>query len=215
MNALVDGLNIYDLYRYTSPANQTTEAKQPLVASSPDRLATVTVDGTERSFKRGYTAAEYTPWLKHHPLVKNSEAVFGDEVTTFLNDADVRSQLHISSEIESFEQCSNFVFENYHLQIEGSLWIYKVLRGSGIKMLHYSGDTDAAVPTYGTKQWIKKLNFPLVEKWQPWYTNAQVSGYIEKYDGLDFVTIKGVGHMAPQWAREPVLQLLNQFIAPS
>ena len=35
-------------------------------------------------------------------------------------------------------------------------------------------------------------------------SNKQVAGYITKYDGLDLLTVKGVGHMAPQWARQPV-----------
>jgi serine carboxypeptidase-like clade 2 len=64
-------------------------------------------------------------------------------------------------------------------------------------MLFYSGDTDGAVTTYGSKQWIKDLNWAVKEPWRPWKTNEQVSGYVEKFDGLDFVTIKGVGHMAP------------------
>lgn len=29
---------------------------------------------------------------------------------------------------------------------------------------------------------------------------------------LDFVTIKGVGHMAPQWARKPMADLITEWI---
>lgn len=76
-------------------------------------------------------------------------------------------------------------------------------------MMHYSGDTDGAVCTYGTKQWIKNLNWPVTQAWRQWKTKDavngnQVSGYYEKYDGMDFVTVKGVGHMAPEWKRKPV-----------
>ena len=81
-----------------------------------------------------------------------------------------------------------------------------------MKILFYSGDTDGAVPTYGTRRWIQKLNWDVQEAWRPWFTDGQVSGYIEKYDGLDFVTVHGVGHMAPQWKRKPVLDMLNAFI---
>ena len=35
---------------------------------------------------------------------------------------------------------------------------------------------------------------------------------IEKYDGLDFVTVKGVGHMAPQWARQPMQDMITSWI---
>ena len=58
--------------------------------------------------------------------------------------------------------------------------------------MFYSGDTDGAVATYGSKQWIKMLNWPVKEAWRPWFTNGQVSGYVEAYDGLDFVTVKGL-----------------------
>jgi len=30
---------------------------------------------------------------------------------------------------------------------------------------------------------------------------------------MDFVTVHGVGHMAPQWAREPVTTMINNWIA--
>ncbi len=78
--------------------------------------------------------------------------------------------------------------------------------------MFYSGDTDGAVTTYGSKRWIKDLNWPITEAWRPWYTHEQVSGYVERYDGLDFVTIKGVGHMAPQWAREPTTNMITAWI---
>lgn len=64
-------------------------------------------------------------------------------------------------------------------------------------MMHYSGDRDGAVPTYGTRGWVKALNWKMLKEWRPWMTDGQVSGFIEEYDGLDFVTVKGVGHMSP------------------
>lgn len=206
----IDSLNIYDLYRYKLPSETPSRV---LKASSPDRIGKTMVDGEERTYKRGYTQAEYTPWLKHHPIVKNNEVVYGDVVSDFLNKQSVRNQLHIPAEAPAWEECSGFVFDKWQWQKEASRWIYKVLRGSGIKMMHYSGDTDGAVPTAGTKRWIKLLNFPVIQNWAPWYTDGQVSGYIEKYDGLDFVTIKGVGHMAPQWARKPVQKMIYSFIS--
>jgi len=88
-------------------------------------------------------------------------------------------------------------------------------------MAFYSGDTDGAIPTYGSKRWIKELDFPpaIGGEWRPWYTGDQISGYVENYDGLDFVTFRGVGHMAPQWAPKAAqnfvnLWLNNQHIAP-
>jgi len=44
--------------------------------------------------------------------------------------------------------CSNTL--QYHEQHEGSYWIYGVLKNK-YRMLFYSGDTDGAVTTYGSK----------------------------------------------------------------
>lgn len=79
-------------------------------------------------------------------------------------------------------------------------------------MMFYSGDTDGVLPTYGSKQWIEELNWPKTSKYTMWKTNDQVSGFYQKYDGLDFVTVKGVGHMAPQWARQPMQEIVNKWI---
>jgi serine carboxypeptidase-like clade 1 len=49
------------------------------------------------------------------------------------------------------------------------------------KILFFSGDTDGAVPTYGSRRWIKKLNPTVIEQWRPWITDGQVSGYIIRY----------------------------------
>ena len=169
-------------------------------------MGKVMIGGEEKVFKRGYTAAEYTPWLKHNPILNLQDApfVFSTFLTDYINEPATRTSMHIPDSVQAYEQCSDSIGGNYTEQPEGSEWIYKVLRGAGIRMMHYSGDTDGAVPTYGTKRWIQTLNWPVIEEWRPWMTNGQVSGYTEEYEGLRFTTIKGVGHMAPQWARRPV-----------
>lgn len=75
-----------------------------------------------------------------------------------------------------------------------------------------SGDTDGAIPTYGSRQWIKKLNWKVVAETRPWMTDDQVSGYVTQYDGLDFVTVHGVGHMAPQWKRKEVTSTVTAWL---
>ena len=78
--------------------------------------------------------------------------------------------------------------------------------------MFYSGDTDGAVNTYGTKRWIEELNWPVKTAWKPYMTDGQVSGYVTQYEGLDFVTVKGVGHMAPQWAKKPTQQMITNWV---
>ena len=151
--------------------------------------------------------SEYTPWLKY---TGSADPILGDYFTDYMNREDVRAAFNIPTEVQGWSQCTRAI--DYHELDECSMWIYPILRHQ-TRILKYSGDTDGAVPTYGTKQWIKMLNWPVEQEWRPWFTENQVSGYVEQYDGLDFVTIKGVGHMAPQWARQACLEMVNAFIS--
>ena len=59
------------------------------------------------------------------------------------------------------------------MQSEASQWIYTVLQTSleNIRMMHYSGDTDGVLPTYGTKKWIESLNWAKKGNYTKWMTN--------------------------------------------
>ena len=81
-----------------------------------------------------------------------------------------------------------------------------------IKILFYSGDTDGAVNTYGSRRWIKRLGWTIKEDWRAWLVDGQVGGYIERYDGMDFVTIHGTGHMAPEWKPKETTQMITAWI---
>lgn len=96
----------------------------------------------------------------------------------------------------------------------GSLWVYEILKQNGIRALFYSGDTDASVPTTGSKKWIEGLGWDVVSPWRQWFItdDAQVSGYVVDYDGLTFVTIKGVGHMSIQWKRPQGYHVFTNFL---
>ncbi len=99
--------------------------------------------------------------------------------------------------------------------MNASQWIYPLLKGK-YKILKYSGDTDGAVATYGTQQWINELNWEIKEAWRPYYIQnmygTQVAGYVEVRDGLTFVTVHGAGHMAPQFKRQPTYHAIFNFI---
>lgn len=200
VNELTGKLNWYDLYR------KNYDLPSPI---PNDRIGTTTIAGEERTYKRGMTMAEYTPFAKHIMDSPSAHVVNGDFLTDYMNREDVREAFNIPSDVQTWEMCSETL--RYHVQDEASMWIYQVLQGQ-TRLMFYSGDTDGAVATYGTKQWMKELNWPIKEAWRPWFTNGQVSGYTETFDGLQFITVKGVGHMAPQWARERVTNMINAFM---
>lgn len=200
---LTGGLNWYDLYRKVYPDT----------LLSGNRQGSSIVNGEEKIYKRGRTMYEGANFAKHmlDKDGKDNTPILGDYVSDYLNREDVRAALHIPTTAPAWEQCAAEEALTYYIGPEASQWIYTVMQNR-TRIMFYSGDTDGAVPTYGTKQWLSDLAWPITSSWRPWYTDNQVSGYTESYDGLDFVTVKGVGHMAPQWARKPVTDMVTAWI---
>jgi len=197
INSFTENLNWYDLYRPVLSAT-------PLL-SEEERIGKTIIGGVEKEYRRGYTVSEYTPWLKDFMKPGKKEAVMGAPVSDYLNQANVRLTLHIDDAVQPFSECVNNANWTYAYSREASQWIYPILKQAGIRQIFYSGDTDGAVGLAGSRQWIKELAYPIRRKWQPWFTTLnvvpEVSGYVVSYEGLDFATVHGVGHMAPQWAR--------------
>lgn len=207
INDLWQGLNWYDLFRKVYP-----QSAQVSATDDKSRTKTVIIGGEEKTYKVGFTFQEYTSWLGKMPLYQAAQPVLGTFLSDYVNRPDVRKALNIPDSTQAWSMCSGEVSENYRLQYEGSLWIYKILMQYNYKILFFSGDTDGAVPTYGTRRWIDTLNLDIKQKWSPWFTNGQVSGYLIRYDGLDFATVHGAGHMSPQWKREEVTSLFTNWL---
>jgi len=191
-------LNWYDLYR-----------KNYDLPTSTDRVGKTVIAGEERTFKLGMTMAEYTPFASHILDSPSAHVSNGDFLTYYMNREDVREAFHIPSSVQTWEMCSETL--RYNVQDEASEWIYRVLQHQ-TKLMFYSGDTDGAITTFGSKSWMKNLGWDVLEAYRPWYTDGQVSGYTQLYDGLRFVSVKGVGHMAPQWARKAVTNMIMAHV---
>jgi len=63
--------------------------------------------------------------------------------------------------------------------------------------MHYSGNTDGAIPTLGTKAWIKNQKFAVTKEKREYHTHGNFTGHITEYGNFVFATVNGTGHMAP------------------
>jgi len=57
-----------------------------------ERIGTTVVNGTERTYKRGKTKLEYTPWA---PKTESNMKVEGDFLSDYLNSPKVRKAMNI------------------------------------------------------------------------------------------------------------------------
>ena len=215
VNNLIAGLNPYDMFRTTYGLGSSSTQKsffRKLQANEP--LGESVVGGEVKTFQRGVRLEQYTPWVKKNKLLAKAaaEISFGDPMGDYLNRADVRAALNIPLAVQGWSGCTNNPLFNYPFSYEASIWIYRILIRYGYQMMHYSGDTDGVVPTLGTRRWIDSLNWKITSPWQPWTTDGQVSGYTQSYGTFEFVTIHGVGHMAPQWKRKDMHAMIMAYI---
>lgn len=200
------------------------------------------VEEIKKSLQKNESKYQYTPWVlksrseisiinqnkKSHESLslagsissksKSSEASTPpctDSVgpDSFFNRQEVKEALYVKTDLK-WGMCSGRVGDNYEINTDkGSFFLYKGLIASGLRILIYSGDTDGAVPFNGTQNWIKNLNLEISKKWRSWRINkSEVAGYVENYKGLTFVTVKGTGHMVPQWKRAEAFYMLDQFL---
>lgn len=63
------------------------------------------MEGKKKTYRRGFTMSEYTPWVKGmlgHDLPCTAAA----EVSDYLNSPDVRRNLHVPETVHPWEMCS-------------------------------------------------------------------------------------------------------------
>ena len=133
--------------------------------------------------------------------------------TKWLNFNTTKIALNIDTKL-NWTQCNGVINSNYTLG-NASLHLYQnSLLSSGIKIWFFAGDTDGAVPFNGAIKWIPKLGLKITEEYRMWKVANQTAGFVEKYEkGFTYITIKGTGHMAPQWKREELFILFKSFLA--
>ena len=106
------------------------------------------------------------------------------------------------------------------MEPQGSQFIYEELGAKNkYKMMHYSGDTDGAVPTIGTQNWIATMGWNTTSEWQEYQVDNLTAGYYEVYQpqnknntNLTFGTVHGAGHMAPQFKPPQTYHLVMNWL---
>ncbi|GER31722.1 serine carboxypeptidase-like protein [Striga asiatica] len=110
----------------------------------------------------------------------------------YLNTAEVQSALHVNP--TNWSGCSSFEWTDSPNTVLPTI---KNLMGSGLRVWLYSGDIDSVVPVTATRYAINSLKLRVKTPWRPWYFENEVGGYVVGYKGLDFVTVRGAGHLVP------------------
>jgi len=181
--------NIYDIY---------DECPAPVVARAPSSWLSY----LESKGKR-------MPQIKAPRVV---DKCIGPEFgQMWLDNQQVQQALHVTAAgVSSWEVCGGV---DYSKTVTSLLGLYPSLI-KAYKVLVYSGDVDACVPYNGSEEWTRNLGFPVSDAWRPWLVDEQVAGYVTVYNAnsFTFLTVKGAGHMVPQYQPEAALAMIGRWL---
>jgi carboxypeptidase C (cathepsin A) len=149
--------------------------------------------------------------------VDGYEPCADDYMTTYLNQASVKTAIHVKSDIE-WVDCSRSIRYN---QMDGAksmtpIYNYLIDNNFGLDILVYSGDDDDVCATIGTQDWIWGLGYSANTNtfWKPYTVNDQTAGYLTQWKDqkLAFATVRGAGHEVPTYKPEIALYIFDQYL---
>jgi cathepsin A (carboxypeptidase C) len=140
---------------------------------------------------------------------------------TYLNRQDVRTALHIPSSVPHWTDCANINYNQIYNDVTSQ---FKTLIQKGVRILVYNGDVDSVCNIVMNEQFIAQLGLTVQDgtNRKAWHYNgsfsdpnnyiSNVGGFYEKFNGLDFVSVRGSGHFVPEDRPREALQMIYNFI---
>ncbi|CAG0901690.1 unnamed protein product [Cyprideis torosa] len=208
------GLNVYNLYAECpgAPQGNTQWARY---ATDMKHLFSHARDTSMPILKR-YEEDRYFKIDGDHTYFHKREldppCINDTRIIKYLNDPKVRQALHIPDRLPHWTVCSSIVSENYVREFNDMSPFYRRLIRSKIKILIYNGDVDMACSFLGDEWFVDKLNLDVEESRRPWRSQGQIAGFVKRYNGIDLITIKGSGHMAPKDKPVEMYKVITTFI---
>jgi carboxypeptidase C (cathepsin A) len=207
----IDGLNVYDIYRQCPPKPKTENSpKDYQYQATYNTLHNMTKLATFSTFS-ALAFLTFEDGKEEEPVGVWPQGCKEDPYPLeFLNDPINKAKLNVRQDL-TWETCNDEINDTY--KSGDSIQIYKdVLFGADLRVWFYSGDTDAAVPINGSMKWVSNLGLRITEEYRKWLIRDQVAGYVQEYEGFTFATVKGTGHMVPQWKKEEAFILFSAFL---
>jgi len=204
------GLNPYDLYRKCDP--------NP--GANSVRMETIKLGIVPNFFKERYNATSTRrryPFFRQlsppHAYGASVPCLNDTDVVTYMNNKEVRAALHIPDNLTTWDICSDDITTKYQKQYGDMAPFIKKILAANVRVLLYYGDTDMACNFMMGQQFSARLGLKRSIGKQPWKYDNQIAGFKTIYrGGLTFLTVRGAGHMAPQWRAPEMFYAIKQFL---
>lgn len=126
----------------------------------------------------------------------------------------VRRALHVQEDALFFDADGWDMYDSTEPEL---VPFYKeVAEQTQLRILVYNGDTDPGLNSFRAENWTQAIGLPERESWRPWTLDGKIrmGGYVTRYHhDLDYLTIRGSGHMVPEYKPEAAFTFLKSWLA--
>lgn len=196
----IGGLNPYDMYRDCAFSSEQTRHRVLMNGLTPPHLRHRLNSALSKQLSSAGTEAG-------QPNCMNDTSI-----EMYLNNPAVQRALHVEGHIHRWTMCSVQVEGTYVRQYTSMKPHVEQALKKGLRVLIYNGDTDMACNFLLGQRFVQSLDLELQLQKKMWHHQKQVAGFWTKYKGLDFLTVKGAGHMVPQWRPAQAFHMMYRYL---
>ncbi|TMS32976.1 hypothetical protein L596_000761 [Steinernema carpocapsae] len=196
------GLNPYDLYRDCDPNPDMNSFKLQSVL----RGVAAKHNSTSHVLRSPRKAHIKLPLMGGAPCLDDSH------VAAYLNNPKVRHALHVPFNLPHWEICSDVITHTYQKQYSDMKPFVRQIADADVRVLLFYGDTDMACNFLMGQKFAAGLGYRGLLLKSPWTYGRQIAGFKTLYERVTFLTIRGAGHMAPQWRAPEMFHVVKQFL---
>jgi carboxypeptidase C (cathepsin A) len=129
------------------------------------------------------------------------------------NNTDVRRALHVAHDAVFFDADGWDMYDSTEPELVP--FYREAAEQTKLRILVYNGDTDPGLNSFRAENWTKAIGLAEKESWRPWTTDGKVhmGGFVTRYEhDLDYLTIRGSGHMVPEYKPEAAFAFLKAWL---
>ena len=153
--------------------------------------------------------------IKYYEEYSNSDTnCLGDEYVRYLNDESVRKAIHVNERVERWKECSNknYTYDRDIMKNNMRPEIIELISKHKIQsLIVFNGDLDFVCDFIGSQQFVDGLGLKLTQNYRKWSVNGLTAGFVKRFEGITFITVRGAGHMVPKDKPEAALKIVKEL----
>jgi carboxypeptidase C (cathepsin A) len=129
--------------------------------------------------------------------------------------AAVKEALHVAKDANYFSGDNGVGFNYKSTEPDLTAFYKHVATETKLRVLIYNGDADPGLNSFRGENFTRGIGLKETEAWRPWTIDGRMrmGGFVTRYEGdFDYLTIRGAGHMVPQYKPEAASAFLDAWL---